>query len=465
MASYEGYARLSSPPGRTALKPSSKLPERRTPPPAGLTNSVRIYSGKCGHCQLTVVAGIFHSPISIAIGKSEKTVPTSTPLDLDVTFEAKERQRLELKAGTDVGNTEVSGYANVLYRNVLGGAETLGLNATYGTRTRSVYQGVVETPLFGRPGLRLALGGTASTTQKTWASHEEVVKGGFAKLRWLTPAGHQHEIAYNSAWRQVTGLASNASPTVRGDAGNSVKSSVSYAWESDRRDHPLLPSRGYLLRTVSELADRFTGAGPLASDVSFVKSELDAQGALPVPLPGVKHSGISLTAGVRAGLLYPLGQGADGRPAASRINDRFQLGGPTDVRGFRTGGLGPRDGPDAVGGDVYVAGSANVLFPVPGVGAERPLRWQLFVNGGRLLGLREGGGGKDKGAGPDILPRSLRSALADLGDGLPSTAAGIGLVYAHSMARFELNFTLPLVQRQGEDARKGLQFGIGLNFL
>ena len=416
---------------------------------------------------LNVTAGIFHDPISIAIGKSEKTIASSTPIDLDVTFEARERQRLELKAGTDVGNTEVSGYANVLYRNVLGGAETLGLNATYGTRARSVYQGAFETPLFGRPDLRLALGGTASTTQRTWASHEEVVKGGFARLRWLTPSGrHRHELEYNGAWRQITGLASTASPTVRGDAGNSVKSSVTHRWETDRRDHPLLPSCGYLLRTTSELAGRVAGAGPLAGDVSFVKTELDAQGALPVPLPGVRRGGVALTAGVRAGLLYPLGPGADGRPAASRINDRFQLGGPTDVRGFRTGGLGPRDGPDAVGGDAYVAGSANLLFPVPGVGAERPLRWQLFVNGGRLLGLRDSGdGGKDKGVGGGLLPRSLRNAAADLGDGLPSTAAGIGLVYAHSMARFELNFTLPLVQRQGEDARKGLQFGIGLNFL
>lgn len=59
----------------------------------------------------------------------------------------------------------------------------------------------------------------------------------------------------------------------------------------------------------------------------------------------------------------------------------------------------------------------------------------------------------------------MTSTIAELGNGLPSLAAGVGLVYAHPVARFELNFSLPLVLRKGEDARKGLQFGIGINML
>lgn len=57
------------------------------------------------------------------------------------------------------------------------------------------------------------------------------------------------------------------------------------------------------------------------------------------------------------------------------------------------------------------------------------------------------------------------SATKDLSTGLPSIAAGVGLVYAHPVARFELNFSLPLVMRRGEDSRKGLQVGVGINFL
>jgi len=150
-------------------------------------------------------------------------------------------------------------------------------------------------------------------------------------------------------------------------------------------------------------------------------------------------------------MLYPLGMGFSSRaPEKSRINDRFFLGGPTDIRGFNIGGLGPRDGNDSVGGDVYAAFSSNLLFPLPRTGADSPLRFQVFANGGRLLALKEKG---------------VYSTIAGLADGLPSLAAGVGVVYAHPVARFELNFSLPLVVRVGEDKRKGLQFGVGISFL
>jgi len=55
--------------------------------------------------------------------------------------------------------------------------------------------------------------------------------------------------------------------------------------------------------------------------------------------------------------------------------------------------------------------------------------------------------------------------LSQLGDGLPSMSAGVGIVYAMPVARFELNFTLPLVVRRGEEARKGISVGVGLSFL
>ena len=287
------------------------------------------------------------------------------------------------------------------------------------------------------------------------------MKGGWAKLRWLVGDVHRHEVGYNGSWRQTTGLAGGASPTVRVDAGDSVKSSLSHSWTADWRDNPRLPSYGIYAKTLNEVA----GYGPLKGDVAFWKTQVETQGVLPIPIPRVKESGITFTTGLRAGLLYPLTLASGSRPEESRLNDRFLLGGPTDVRGFRIGGLGPRDGSDAVGGDVYAAGSANLLFPLPGVGPSRPLRGQLFVNGGRLLALRgsEGSDGESK----DIksVSKRVQSTARELGNGLPTTAAGFGLVYAHPIARFELNFSLPLVLRRGEDARKGFQFGIGINFL
>ena len=273
-------------------------------------------------------------------------------------------------------------------------------------------------------------------------------------------SGSRHEVGYNGVWRQVTGLASNASPTVRGDAGDSVKSSLAHIWINDRRDNPLLPSRGYYTKTTAELA----GWGPLQGDVAFFKPELEAQAALPIPIPGIQgESGVSFTTGLRAGLLYPLPLSSDPTAKPSRLNDRFQLGGPTDVRGFRLSGLGPHDAGDAVGGDLFAAGSANLLIPLPRVGADKPFRLQAFVNGGRLLALKPGQ--KEGDSDSQAVKQRVSDTIKELGNGLPSMAAGLGLVYAHPVARFELNFSLPLVLRKGEDGRKGLQFGIGINLL
>ena len=246
-------------------------------------------------------------------------------------------------------------------------------------------------------------------------------------------------------WRQVTGLAEKASPTVRGDAGDSVKSSITYSVANDQRDYPLLPHSGYSTKSTLEVA----GWGPLQGDVAFGKAEVEGQGAVPIPIPGVKgSSGVALTTGLRAGLMCPLPLGLDSKPQASRINDRFQLGGPTDVRGFRLGGLGPRDGIDAVGGDLYAAGSANLLFPLPRLGPEKPFRFQAFVNGGRLLALKRSKNEKEEMDAASVR-RSVSTTIAELGNGLPTMAAGVGIVYAHPMARFELNFSLPLVVRKG----------------
>ena len=409
--------------------------------------------------QLIFLADIFHEPISLYIDRPSQTDPSTTPTDIDVYLSVVEKSRFKFKTGTDVGNAEGSAYINGLARNIFGGAESLNVNASFGTRTRSAYQASFDTPILSNPDLRWEFGGLASSTQKPWSSHEEVLKGGWMKLKWMNLSGGRHELGYNGVWRQITGLASNASPTIRGDAGDSVKSSLMHTWVNDRRDNPQLPTRGYLNKSSLELA----GWGPLQGDVAFGKAEVEAQGAVPIPILGIEgESGVSLTAGLRAGLLCPLALGAESESKPSRINDRFQLGGPTDVRGFRLSGLGPRDGSDALGGDVYAAGSANLFFPIPRVGKDKPFRFQIFANGGRLLALQKA---KVEGTDSETVRQRLSSTVAELGNGLPSMAAGFGLVYAHPVARFELNFSLPLVLRRGEDGRKGLQFGIGINML
>lgn len=409
---------------------------------------------------MTKYLDIFKPDINVLIHPAQLN-SLSRLNELDIFLHLREKSRFFLQTGTDVGNAEGSAYGNLRWRNLFGGAETLNLNASLGTRTRFAYQASLDTPFLSNPLLRGEIGGLASSTQKPWSSHEEVVKGGWAKLRWIALGGGRNELGYNGIWRQNTGLASNASPAIREGASDSVKSSITHTWTKDRRDNPILPSSGYYTKILSEVA----GWGPLRGDVAFWKSEIEAQRATAIPIPGVKgDSGVSFTSGFRAGILYPLPLGFGSKPEPSRLNDRFHIGGPADVRGFRLSGLGPRDGADALGGDVYAAGSANLLFPIPRVGPDKPFRFQAFVNGGRLLALKRSEK-SDEDKASQSLSRDVYSTIGQLGHGLPSISAGIGLVYAHPAARFELNFSLPLVIREGEEGRKGLQFGISINMM
>ncbi|KAK1624179.1 surface antigen [Colletotrichum phormii] len=411
--------------------------------------------------------GIFHPDVKVHLSNANNTDASSTPTDVDVDVVVKELSRYKFNAGTDVGNSEGSAYTSLLWRNIFGGAEQLTVNASAGTRTRSAYSATLSAPVQSNPDTRIALEGLASATDKSWAAHEEVLKGGNLRFSWLSGLKDMHTVEYSGIWRQVTGLRDSASPTVRADAGDSVKSSIKHIYQRDERDNPQLPQSGYVLKSVWELA----GLGPLGGDVAFSKSEWEVGGALPVPVPGVEgSSGISIGGGLRFGMLYPLplGFSSEGKAQPSRINDRFQLGGPTDVRGFHYGGLGPHDGSDSVGGDVFAAGSVNMLFPLPYKGPDSALRFQVFANGGRLVAMKnksKTGASASAGLDAKSVAGSAWRALNDLTTGLPSTAAGVGLVYAHPVARFELNFSLPLVLRRGEQGTKGLQVGVGINFL
>jgi outer membrane protein insertion porin family len=121
-----------------------------------------------------------------------------------------------------------------------------------------------------------------------------------------------------------------------------LKSSISHTFVRDRRDDSFLPTKGYHLRLTQELS----GVGSLG-DTKFFKNEIEAsvahqygggeilrdeEGNIKAVAPGYV---LSLSA--RGGLLATLND------KEASITDRFMLGGPLSIRGFRTCGIGPRD--------------------------------------------------------------------------------------------------------------------------
>lgn len=108
---------------------------------------------------------------------------------------------------------------------------------------------------------------------------------------------------------------------------------------------------------------------------------------------------------------------------------------------------------DAAGGDVYLAVGASLFTPLPKV-TSKHLKGHLFVNAGSLRMLNH----------RPLEASHVKSTLESLYR-YPSVSVGAGLVYWHSVARFELNFCLPLMACKGDRVHSGFQFGFGINFL
>ncbi|KAF8480324.1 surface antigen-domain-containing protein [Russula ochroleuca] len=368
--------------------------------------------------------------------------PAAKPGDVDVIFSTRERPRFFLKTSTEVGNSEGTASATSRIRNVFGGGETFEANVSFGTKTRRSFNATFTAPVTRTLDTHGELSVFALDRDNTsYMSATETLRGARAVIRRGavgTRAG-QHEFGYEAALRHIGGLKPTASLSVRTAAGTSTKSSLFHRWTRDTRDHPILGTRGVRAQLLHELAGLGGGA-------AFYKAE----GSLHASR--VLHPGLLLSLGARAGILHSLSNGIDG--TAPTLSDRFQLGGPTNLRMFRANSLGPRDGVDSLGGDLFWAAGVSLITHLPRK-PHWPVKAHAFLNAGQLEPLHR----HEDGLGSS-LRSSVSAALTQ-----PSVSTGVGLIYHFDPVRVELNFGVPLAARTSDGTRKGVQVGIGLEFL
>lgn len=156
--------------------------------------------------------------------------------------------------------------------------------------------------------------------------------------------------------------------------GSRLTSSAGYALTYSTLDNRMEPREGAYLRFSQD----FAGIG---GDARFVRSVADARYYQPV-LPDSDIIGLVR---VHGGNITGLGQNV-------AIADNFFKGGET-IRGFASLGYGPRDtslsdtGGIALGGKNYVAGTAEVTFPLPFIPPDFGLKGAVFADAGMLWGV------------------------------------------------------------------------------
>ena len=162
--------------------------------------------------------------------------------------------------------------------------------------------------------------------------------------------------------------------------------------------------------------------------------------------------------------------------------DNFNLG-PSLVRGFAPGGLGPRDISDpnniaanSLGGTTYFGGTAEVQFPIFGLPREIGLKGALFVDAGTLTGFN---GKSDYSSllgysycpntkaaivsGKGVTPTAQPSCLTVYDDKTIRTSVGASILWASPLGPIRIDFAYPVVKGKF-DQTQYINFSGGATF-
>nr|CAA6807134.1 MAG: Outer membrane protein assembly factor YaeT precursor [uncultured Thiotrichaceae bacterium] len=202
---------------------------------------------------------------------------------------------------------------------------------------------------------------------------------------------------------------------------NQIPMKVSFVHDS--RDRVIFPSAGQRHRVSLQ-------ASLPGSDLEYQKLSYD----------GAYYKAINddITFALKGRIAAGSGRGdLDGLP----FFEKYNAGGIRTVRGYESNSLGPKDSNgDAMGGDLLVAASAQVLFPVPFAEDAKNLRLSAFVDAGNVF--------------EDI-------DSFDSGD--LRYSVGIGAVWLSPLGPFEVSYAKPLNSKDGDDEQV-VQFSIGASF-
>lgn len=356
-----------------------------------------------------------------------------SPLTIDMVpvFNVVPQKRFYAKTGTNVGNGEGDGYIQFQFKNVFGGAENVMFDAVTGTKTPSSYLFNYSQPVNHNADYLSDTLFFVNTRKLDWIQSSVNTKGLTTKLSSRYDSKVNFDVSLENCWRQLSNHGSRSLEVIT-QLKNTFKSAVLFNVKYDSRDHHILPSVGSYARIGLEKCGLFS-----FNNVHFTKLVWEGQVAHKI------NDNHSLLFTNKAGVLF-------GTNGASNVLDRYQAGGPNDVRSFALNGLGPKDNNSAVGGDYFVNGGASLISRIPRAPKDTNFKLHSFINFGKLLP-------RQQGEGFAAAAKKLTSEY--------SVSCGTGILYNHPMARFELNFVLPITAHSSDYIRKGFQYGVGISFL
>jgi outer membrane protein insertion porin family len=359
-------------------------------------------------------------------------VPGTTD-QVDVNFTVVERQTGSIQLGAGYSSAEkivLSG--SISQNNLFGSGNSLTLSVNSGAISRT-YALTYFNPYWTEDGIGRSWSvydRTMNTTYLTGVSPYMTRTIG-ADMHLSVPLSETNAYSFGVGFESTAITVESNSPIQYldfvnqfGDVAKTLKTDVGFS--KDSRDSIIYPTRGLNQRYGLEV-------GLPGADLKYYRATLKEQWLTPI----TRDTSLSLS----GQLGY--GNGYGGMPLPFFKN--FFAGGVDSVRGYFTSSLGPH-AIDIVGntlnlgGNKLITGSAEYLFPMPGMKNDKSFRLSTFVDAGNVYG---------PGQGFDV--------------GQLRYSAGVALSWYSPMGPLKFSYAVPF-HTQPLDNIERLQFQLGTTF-
>ncbi|MCG8492302.1 MAG: outer membrane protein assembly factor BamA [Sneathiellales bacterium] len=346
----------------------------------------------------------------VEVTQEEGSSADKTVINVDV----QEKSTGELSIGAGFSTTDsVSGDLTIRERNLLGRGQDLKFKVSLGTENTNIDLGFTEPYFLGKE-LRAGIDLFNVRRDLQDESGYDSNKLGF-RLRAGFPI-KEHisaSVNYSLVNDEVTNVQSDASTIIQKSEGEFLTSSVGYRLNFNYLDDNILPTEG----NKFSIGQTFSGLG---GDVFSVSTEADYVHFFPI-----YDNDVVASLGANGGYIFGIGEDVI-------LAQRFNIGGRT-FRGFAKSGIGPRDRvtSDALGGNAYIVGKAEVRFPM-GFPEEFGLSGRTYIQAGTLAGIDDGD--------PNIQDEaSIRAS------------AGFGVNWTSPFGPLQVNISYPFLKEDFDD--------------
>jgi outer membrane protein insertion porin family len=359
-----------------------------------------------------------------------KTLSNEYPDKVDINVEVQEKStaKFNIAGGITTEDKKITpiGQISLIEDNFLGTGRQVGV-MLQGARKRMDIELSLTDPYFMDKEIEAGIDlFRLSSDRRRSNPYQSLTVGGALRSGYEINEYLRHSQRYTIKKDRISDIEKDVSDIIKDQEGKYSTSSLGHTLYYDRTNSHVRPTKGYSLKFDQEVAG-------LGGQAKFLRHEVNTRYYLPI-----KGDDVIFSLAGNFGYI----SGAGGKKI--RINERFFIGdiGTYGLRGFQTGGIGPRavntkakyGAGDALGGNLFYTGTAAVNFPL-GLPNELDISGSFFTDVGSLQKI-------------DLASKYLPKRDHVLEDKSLRASVGLGFVWVSRLGPIRIDFAVPVLKKK-----------------